>query len=142
MHAIYTVNLMWQWIDLFTTYTQEAKWYAMEYTPTLKEYMRNAWISISAPVILTHAFFLITNPIQNDVVHSLYKYHDLVRYSAMLLRLANDLGTSPVRTHSFLFHFFDIIIYTSIFMTNEYNFLDLFSMRWNEVMCQSRFNAT
>ncbi|KAL0422438.1 UNVERIFIED_CONTAM: 1,8-cineole synthase, chloroplastic [Sesamum latifolium] len=35
------------------------------------------------------------NPIEKEVVPSLYKYHDLVRYSSIILRLANDLETSP-----------------------------------------------
>ncbi|KAL0297846.1 UNVERIFIED_CONTAM: (-)-alpha-terpineol synthase, partial [Sesamum angustifolium] len=48
-----------------------------------------------APVILSHAYFLVANPIEEEVVPSLYKYHDLVRYSAIILRLANDLETSP-----------------------------------------------
>ncbi|KAK6156766.1 hypothetical protein DH2020_011014 [Rehmannia glutinosa] len=77
------------------TYLQEAKWYSKGYTPTLEEYMSNAWISISAPVILSHAFFLVTNPIKKEVVQSLYKYHNIVQCSSMILRLANDLGTSP-----------------------------------------------
>uniref|UniRef100_A0A1W7HBY2 Putative limonene-myrcene synthase n=1 Tax=Scoparia dulcis TaxID=107240 RepID=A0A1W7HBY2_SCODU len=83
------------WIDLCTTYLQEAKWYSEGYTPRLEEYIDNGWISISAPAILSHAYFLLTNPIEKEAVESLYEYHDIVRWSAMVLRLANDLGTSP-----------------------------------------------
>nr|QEY10190.1 terpene synthase 6 [Scutellaria barbata] len=88
-------HLRKSWADLCTAYTQEANWYSTGHTPTLEEYMKNAWISTSAPVILSHAFFLITNPIQEHAVQTLYNYHNIVQYSAMLLRLANDLGTSP-----------------------------------------------
>ncbi|KAL0384412.1 UNVERIFIED_CONTAM: (R)-limonene synthase [Sesamum radiatum] len=35
------------------------------------------------------------NPIENEVVGSFHKYQDIVRYSGMILRLADDLGTSP-----------------------------------------------
>ncbi|KAL0384406.1 UNVERIFIED_CONTAM: (+)-sabinene synthase, chloroplastic [Sesamum radiatum] len=35
-----------------------------------------------------------TNPIESEVVQSLYKYHNLVRYSSIILRLADDLETS------------------------------------------------
>ncbi|KAL7119303.1 hypothetical protein ACP275_02G055100 [Erythranthe tilingii] len=84
-----------KWADLCMAYMQEAKWYSKGYTPTLEEYIENAWISISAPVILSHAFFLVTNPINKEAVRSLYEYHNIVRLSAMILRLANDLGTSP-----------------------------------------------
>lgn len=87
-----------QWADLCKAFLQEAIWYSRGYTPTMEEYINNAWISISAPVILSHAFFLVTNPIEEEAVQSLYEYHDLVRHSAMILRLTNDLATSPVRT--------------------------------------------
>ncbi|KAK4438098.1 (-)-alpha-terpineol synthase [Sesamum alatum] len=88
-------HLRKSWEDLCKTYLQEAEWYSRGYAPTFEEYIDNAWISISAPVILSHAYFLVANPIQNEVVRSLYKYHSIVRYSAMILRLANDLETSP-----------------------------------------------
>ncbi|PIN03686.1 (R)-limonene synthase [Handroanthus impetiginosus] len=82
------------WTDLCRTYLQEAKWYSRGYTPKLEEYIENAWISISSPAILCHAFFLVTNPIEKEAVERLYKYHNMVQYSAMILRLANDLATS------------------------------------------------
>ncbi|EYU43517.1 hypothetical protein MIMGU_mgv1a020175mg, partial [Erythranthe guttata] len=88
-------HLRKSWADLCMAYLLEAKWYSKGYTPTLEEYINNAWISISAPVILSHAFFLVTNPINKEAVRSLYEYHNIVRFSAMILRLANDLGTSP-----------------------------------------------
>ncbi|KAK4401820.1 (-)-alpha-terpineol synthase [Sesamum angolense] len=47
------------------------------------------------PVVLFHAYFLVTNPTEEEAVRSLYKYHGIVRFSAMILRLANDLATSP-----------------------------------------------
>ena len=77
---------------------QEAQWHAQGYTPTLDKYINNGWISSSVPVILSHAFFLVTTPIQKTTVDSLYQYHDLVRCPAVILRLANDLATSPVGT--------------------------------------------
>nr|BBO53754.1 putative (R)-limonene synthase [Scoparia dulcis] len=83
------------WVDLCTAYLQEAKWYAEGYIPGLEEYINNAWISISAPAILSQAFFLLEDPIKEEILQSLYKYHDIIRCSSMILRLANDLGTSP-----------------------------------------------
>ncbi|KAL7153632.1 hypothetical protein ABFS83_04G182200 [Erythranthe nasuta] len=90
-------HLRKSWADLCMAYLQEAEWYTKGYTPTLEEYIDNAWISISTHVILTHVFFLVTNPIDKEAVQSLYGYHNIVRYSGIILRLANDLGTSPVR---------------------------------------------
>ncbi|KAL3617313.1 hypothetical protein CASFOL_038858 [Castilleja foliolosa] len=88
-------HLRKSWADLCQAYLKEAEWYNKGYTPKLEEYMCNAWVSISASVILSHAFFLVTNPIENETVQCLYKYHNIVRCSAMIFRLANDLGTSP-----------------------------------------------
>ncbi|KAK6156795.1 hypothetical protein DH2020_011043 [Rehmannia glutinosa] len=84
------------------TYLIEAEWYSKGYTPTLEEYMSNGWISIAAHVILTHAFFFYDKSIEKDVVQSLYKYHDIVRYAAIILRFANDLGTSALNKDWFL----------------------------------------
>ncbi|KAI3445261.1 hypothetical protein Pfo_001926 [Paulownia fortunei] len=87
-------HLRKSWADLCNAYLQEAKWYSKGYTPTLEEYISNAWISISVPVMLSHAYFLVTNPIEKGAIQSLYKCHNIVRYSATIARLANDLGTS------------------------------------------------
>ncbi|KAL0422436.1 UNVERIFIED_CONTAM: (R)-limonene synthase [Sesamum latifolium] len=89
-------HLRKSWEDLCRTYLQEAEWYSRGYTPTLEEYMNNAWISISAPLTLSHVYSVVGNPMKNEVVGSLDKYHDIVRCSGMILRLADDLGTSPV----------------------------------------------
>ncbi|PIN20466.1 (-)-alpha-terpineol synthase [Handroanthus impetiginosus] len=83
------------WADLSQSYFQEAKWHYEIYKPTLQEYVENGWISISAPVILCHAFLLLANPIEIEVVQSLFKYHNVVRLAGIILRLVNDLGTSP-----------------------------------------------
>ncbi|PIN20463.1 (-)-alpha-terpineol synthase [Handroanthus impetiginosus] len=83
------------WADLSQAYFQEAKWYYEGYKPTLEEYVENGWISSSAPVILCHAFFLLASPIKIEVVQSLFKYHNVVRLVGIILRLVDDLGTSP-----------------------------------------------
>jgi hypothetical protein len=74
----------------------EAKWYYSGYTPSLQEYIENAWISISAPTILVHAFFFVTNPITKEAMVCLEEYPNIIRWSSMILRLADDLGTSSV----------------------------------------------
>ncbi|CAK9163142.1 unnamed protein product [Ilex paraguariensis] len=82
------------WADLCKSYLQEANWYFNGYTPTLEEYLENAWVSISAPLILVHLYFLASNPITTEALECLDKYHDIIRWSSMILRLADDLGTS------------------------------------------------
>ena len=73
----------------------EATWYHNGYKPTLKEYLDNAWTSISGPVILVHAYVFVTSPTLKDM-ENLKHYVDLIRYSSTILRLADDLGTSSV----------------------------------------------
>ncbi|KAK2970047.1 hypothetical protein RJ640_029676 [Escallonia rubra] len=80
--------------DLCKCYLLEAKWYKSGYTPTLEEYINNAWISISAPVILTHIYFFADNPTTEESLAYLEKYPNIIRWSSMILRLSDDLGTS------------------------------------------------
>nr|AAG31435.1 limonene synthase [Perilla frutescens var. hirtella] len=82
------------WLDLAETYLVEAKWFYSGHKPNMEEYLNNAWISISGPVMLCHVFFRVTDSITRETVESLFKYHDLIRYSSTILRLADDLGTS------------------------------------------------
>ena len=73
----------------------EAKWYHTNHKPTLEEYLDNAWISISGPVVLIHAYVFVTSPTLENM-ESLKQYVDMVRWSSTILRLADDLGTSSV----------------------------------------------
>ena len=76
---------------------KEAKWFLSGYTPSLQEYLENSYMSVGAPSVLTHAFFSVANPITKEALASLKEYHpSLIRQSAMLLRLPDDLGTSSV----------------------------------------------
>ncbi|XP_061340873.1 myrcene synthase, chloroplastic-like [Gastrolobium bilobum] len=79
------------WADLCKAQLVEARWYYSGYTPRLQEYMENAWISISAPLVLIHAYFLIPKPLQEeDFVCLLEEYPNIIRFSAIISRLAND----------------------------------------------------
>ncbi|KAK1432624.1 hypothetical protein QVD17_09522 [Tagetes erecta] len=82
------------WGELFEAFLVEAKWSHEKCIPTLEDYLNNAWRSVSGVVILTHGYFLINQEIKKDVTESLEKYHDLMKWSSMLFRLYNDLGTS------------------------------------------------
>ncbi|KAH6833097.1 hypothetical protein C2S53_002961 [Perilla frutescens var. hirtella] len=90
-------DLRKSWSDLCSAYAKEAEWYHMGYTPTLDEYMSVSWISISAHTILLWVFVLITNPLEKELLQKWDNYHqiDIIRCSAFVLRLADDLGTSP-----------------------------------------------
>ncbi|CAK8534657.1 unnamed protein product [Lathyrus sativus] len=81
------------WTSLCKAYLIEAKWYYGGYTPSLEEYLENAWISISSHVILTHAYFSIPQSFKMEDLVCLEENSNIIRFSAMISRLANDLGT-------------------------------------------------
>ncbi|XP_023512338.1 terpene synthase 10-like [Cucurbita pepo subsp. pepo] len=89
-----TQYLKKMWVDLCKSYMLEAKWYHTGYKPTLEEYLDNAWISVGGPLALVHAYVL-TSPMLQDM-ESLEENIDIVRCSSIILRLADDLGTSTV----------------------------------------------
>ncbi|XP_071687606.1 (E)-beta-ocimene synthase, chloroplastic-like [Rutidosis leptorrhynchoides] len=82
------------WGELLEAFLMEAKWTNQEYIPTLEDYMDNAWRSVSGLVMLTHGYFLINHETKKDVGKSLENYHDLMKWSSIIYRLYNDLGTS------------------------------------------------
>ncbi|KAJ6854528.1 terpene synthase 10 [Populus alba x Populus x berolinensis] len=82
------------WADLCKSYLLEAKWYYSGYTPTLQEYLDNAWISIAIPLVLVHTYFYASNPTTEEASHFMEEYPDIIRWSSIILRLADDLGTS------------------------------------------------
>ncbi|KAJ9554941.1 hypothetical protein OSB04_009555 [Centaurea solstitialis] len=82
------------WTDLCKSYLVEAKWYQSGHTPTLQEYLDNGYISISAPAILMHCNFLTSMTSTQEILQCMERTDNIVRYSSLLLRLADDLGTS------------------------------------------------
>ncbi|MBA0577166.1 hypothetical protein Golob_027568, partial [Gossypium lobatum] len=46
------------WTDLCKAYLVEAKWYYTGYTPTLQEYIDNAWISVGGSLMLAHSYLV------------------------------------------------------------------------------------
>uniref|UniRef100_A0A6N2KWS5 Terpene synthase metal-binding domain-containing protein n=1 Tax=Salix viminalis TaxID=40686 RepID=A0A6N2KWS5_SALVM len=83
-----------QGVDILPYLKKAAKWYYSGYTPSLQEYLDNAWVSISAPVFLVHAYFYVSSPTTEEALHFMEEYPDIIRWSSMILRLADDLGTS------------------------------------------------
>ncbi|TXG47244.1 hypothetical protein EZV62_026538 [Acer yangbiense] len=84
------------WGDFCKALFVEAKWYNKGYTPTLQEYLSNAWISSSGTVLAVHSFFSIMNEPTAEMAHFLDKNQDLVYNSSLIIRLCNDLATSAV----------------------------------------------
>nr|AAM89254.1 3-carene synthase [Salvia stenophylla] len=82
------------WTDMIEGFLLEAKWYHNGHKPKLEEYLENGWRSIGSTVVLTHAFFGVTHSLTKENIDQFFGYHEIVRLSSMLLRLADDLGTS------------------------------------------------
>ncbi|KAF8377148.1 hypothetical protein HHK36_030521 [Tetracentron sinense] len=82
------------WADLCKAYLVEAMWYYTGYRPSLEEYMNNAWISIMGNVIHVHAYFFLGIKITKEALECLMDYPNLVRWSNLVVRFADDLGTS------------------------------------------------
>ncbi|KAM0944005.1 putative (+)-alpha-terpineol synthase [Dioscorea sansibarensis] len=82
------------WVELCKSYMVEAKCAHNSYTPKIKEYLENAWISIGAAPTIVYSFFCASEAISNEALENLENYPTIMRHSCLILRLFNDLGTS------------------------------------------------
>ncbi|XP_037494537.1 uncharacterized protein LOC105631124, partial [Jatropha curcas] len=84
-----------QWARLCSSYLLEARWFSNGYTPTLNEYIRNAWISIGGHEAIMHAAMFLGHYLSKDSLHSLKNgYEQITYWSSLITRLNDDLGTS------------------------------------------------
>ena len=83
------------WADLCKAFLVEAKWYHNGYTPTLDEYLENAWVTIGGICPLITSYYL-SDDLTTEVLKSLEFYPPIIHHSCMLLRLYDDLGTTTV----------------------------------------------
>nr|WNI01960.1 terpene synthase [Psidium guajava] len=82
------------WGDFCKALLTEAKWDHAGYTPSLEEYLSNAWTSSSGPLLLSHAYFFAGQTKLEDVADLLERNKDLIYNVSMIIRLCNDLRTS------------------------------------------------
>lgn len=83
------------WADFCKAMFMEAKWFNEGYTPSLQEYLSNAWVSSSGTVISVHSFFSVMTELETgEISNFLEKNQDLVYNISLIIRLCNDLGTS------------------------------------------------
>ncbi|KAI7733388.1 hypothetical protein M8C21_020831 [Ambrosia artemisiifolia] len=76
-----------EWIDSCEANLVEARWFNSGYTPTLEEYMNNSRTTVGISLMISCAYFLDSNVnIGEDL-------ENVIQSSAVVLRLANDLGT-------------------------------------------------
>ncbi|KAI3892507.1 hypothetical protein MKX03_018068 [Papaver bracteatum] len=85
------------WGDVCKSYLIEATWYYSGYIPTLEEYTNNAWTSVAGPLMSIHTYCELgdyENITKEALECMTNNQSNLVRWSSMILRLADDLGTS------------------------------------------------
>ncbi|KAG2684190.1 hypothetical protein I3760_10G065400 [Carya illinoinensis] len=82
------------WAGFCNALFVEAKWYNTGYTPSLEEYLSNAWITSSGSVLLAHAFFCLEHKVTEEHENFMEKNKELLYNLSMIIRLCNDLGTS------------------------------------------------
>ncbi|KAL0925865.1 hypothetical protein M5K25_004239 [Dendrobium thyrsiflorum] len=85
-------NLKRAWLDLCKAYKVEARWYHSGYCPTFEDYLNNAWILVSTPLLSVIAHCLSEN-LTNLSLESFDFYPAIVRQSSIIFRFYNDLGT-------------------------------------------------
>ncbi|ERN14990.1 hypothetical protein AMTR_s00032p00224550 [Amborella trichopoda] len=81
-------------LELCNAFLVEAKWFKMGYTLTLDEYLSNGWISVSGPLILVDAYFLVAQNITEEAINCTRNDPNLIRWPSLIFRLCNDLATS------------------------------------------------
>ncbi|KAJ0232440.1 Terpene synthase [Hirschfeldia incana] len=84
------------WADVSNSFLVEALWYKRGYKPNMEEYMLNGSKSIAVPTILVHFYCVFSDQLSIQVLETLSEHlQNVVRCSAFVVRLANDLATSP-----------------------------------------------
>ncbi|KAI9114139.1 hypothetical protein K1719_014789 [Acacia pycnantha] len=94
METAFLPHIKKAWKDFCKSLYGEAEWYKEGYIPYLQEYLHNAWISSSGPVILLHAYFATLYQPTRDINNFLLLNQDFIFNVSLIIRLCNDLGTT------------------------------------------------
>uniref|UniRef100_A0A7N0V914 Uncharacterized protein n=1 Tax=Kalanchoe fedtschenkoi TaxID=63787 RepID=A0A7N0V914_KALFE len=89
-----TPSLKKAWAILTRSYLKEARWFHSGHKPTLDEYMSNAWLTISIPLVSLHGHIYDTKPLVEKQVQYLESHPEILKWSCITFRLCDDLGTS------------------------------------------------
>ncbi|XP_057980631.1 ent-kaurene synthase TSP4, chloroplastic isoform X2 [Malania oleifera] len=81
------------WLDLLRSMFQEAEWARNNWTPSVDEYMTNAYVSFALGPIVLPALYFVGPMLSEDAVRSL-EYHNLFKLMSTCGRLLNDIQTA------------------------------------------------
>ncbi|CAB4274271.1 unnamed protein product [Prunus armeniaca] len=89
-----------EWVNLCKSYLVEARWFYGGYTPTLQEYLDNAWTSVGGPGALLHTYLLqgLGSHLTKTSLESFKHGSEIVYWSSLMTRLSDDLGTSKAES--------------------------------------------
>lgn len=94
-----------QWLDLMRSMFTEAEWLRTNATPTMDDYMQNAYVSFALGPIVLPALYLVGPKLSDDVAENQELNH-LFKTMSTCGRLLNDIQGFKVynSVHSFSFH--------------------------------------
>ncbi|KAL7185704.1 hypothetical protein ACSBR2_027627 [Camellia fascicularis] len=70
-HALSVISFIKEeWENLCRSYLVEARWFYSGYTPTLEEYLENAWISLGGHAGIAHAYLLLESTMTKTCLDS------------------------------------------------------------------------
>nr|WNI01955.1 terpene synthase [Psidium guajava] len=84
-----------KWVNECRAYIKEAKCYHKGYVPTLEEYLPTSVTSTGGPLMLFCIFLLTTKKLTHEALDYVSKTPRIIYISGLILRLNDDLGTSP-----------------------------------------------
>ncbi|KAI4367996.1 hypothetical protein MLD38_016614 [Melastoma candidum] len=82
------------WADQCRAYLQEAKWYHEGIKPTLQQYLEFSTTTVGVKIMLLFIYFLTTDDVTREALDWISQDPNLIRGTALICRLNNDLGTS------------------------------------------------
>uniref|UniRef100_A0A7N0VMY4 Uncharacterized protein n=1 Tax=Kalanchoe fedtschenkoi TaxID=63787 RepID=A0A7N0VMY4_KALFE len=89
-----TNNLKTTWAKLMRSYLKEARWYHSGHRPSLLEYMSNARISITTPLMTMHSHIFDPKPATQTELEYLENDPNILKWASIIFRFCDDLGTS------------------------------------------------
>ncbi|TKY71583.1 (3S,6E)-nerolidol synthase 1 [Spatholobus suberectus] len=84
-------SLKRSWLQLLNAFLEEAHWLNSGHLPRSEEYLNNGIVSTGVHVVLVHAFFLLDQSINKEIVAIIDNFPEIIHSVAKILRLSDDL---------------------------------------------------